>query len=139
MKLESLELGHVRLLDDSTDLWKRALSFLRTNKTLKSLLVVDVNWYVTESACLSAFRIDVVAMLQENASLKSLSVRKLEQNQSQGTYRARYRPPTQYEVQDSQSCSQWKSTVDRRRKQSNGLALREKICIGKSSRYLPGE
>jgi hypothetical protein len=70
--LESLELSNVRLCDDNTALWCRDVSFLRTNKALKSL-VVSVESGVTES-CLSAFRIDIVAMLQENTSLESLSI-----------------------------------------------------------------
>jgi hypothetical protein len=70
--LESLELHRVSLCDDNAELWCRALSFLRTNKTLKSL-VVDADHGVTES-CLSTFRIDFVAMLQENVSLESLSI-----------------------------------------------------------------
>jgi hypothetical protein len=77
--LESLELNDVRLCDDNADLWCRALSFLRTNKALKSLSV-DVDHGVMES-CLFAFRIDIVAMLQENTSLESLFIRK-----SFGTY-----------------------------------------------------
>jgi hypothetical protein len=70
--LESLELRYVRLRYDDTDLWCRALSFLRTNKTLKSL-VVEVSGGVTES-CLSAFRIDIAGMLQDTTSLESLSI-----------------------------------------------------------------
>jgi hypothetical protein len=70
--LEHLKLKLLHLTDDNPDLWSSALSFLRTNKTLKSL-VVDVQHGVTES-CLSAFRIDIVAMLQENVSLESISI-----------------------------------------------------------------
>jgi hypothetical protein len=70
--LESLELGNAPLLDDNADLWRRGFSFLRTNKALKSL-VVDMNIGVMES-CLYAFRIDIVAMLQDNTSLESLSI-----------------------------------------------------------------
>jgi hypothetical protein len=70
--LESLELERVPLTDDNADLWCRAFSFLRTNKALKSL-VVEMH-HVTES-CLSAFCIDIVAMLQENTALESLSIR----------------------------------------------------------------
>jgi hypothetical protein len=72
--LESLEFLKAVLRDDNADLWCRALSFLRTNKALKSL-AVDVHRGVTES-CLSAFRIDIVTMLQENTSLESLSIKK---------------------------------------------------------------
>jgi hypothetical protein len=53
-------------------LWCKTFSFLSTNKALKSL-VVDLQRCVTES-CLSAFRINIAAMLQENASLESLDV-----------------------------------------------------------------
>jgi hypothetical protein len=67
--LESLELNSVHLIDDNSALWCRAFSFLHTNKTLKSLLV---HVYYGES-CLSAFRINIVAMLQENASLESIT------------------------------------------------------------------
>jgi hypothetical protein len=70
--LESLELIRVRLPDDNADLWCRALSFLRANKAIKSLKV-NVKRGDTES-CLSAFRIDIAAMLQENTSLESLSI-----------------------------------------------------------------
>jgi hypothetical protein len=54
-------------------LWCKALSFLRTNKALKSL-GVEMQPGVGES-CLSAFRINIVAMLQENTSLESLFIR----------------------------------------------------------------
>jgi hypothetical protein len=73
--LESLEIRDVRLYDDIAPLWCRALSFLRTNTALKSL-VVDVRQGVTES-CLSAFRVDIAAMLQENVSLESLSIQSM--------------------------------------------------------------
>jgi hypothetical protein len=72
--LESLELRCVPLCDDNADLWCRAFSFLRTNKAVKSL-VVDMQNGFTES-CLSAFRIDIVTMLQENTSLESLFFRR---------------------------------------------------------------
>jgi hypothetical protein len=70
--LESLELNRIHVRDDNADLWFRALSFLRTNKALKSL-VVTFEEDVTES-CVSAFRFDIAAMLQENASLESLFI-----------------------------------------------------------------
>jgi hypothetical protein len=76
--LESLEIKNVSLCDDNAALWSRALSFLRTNKALKSLKV-GVERGVTES-CLSAFCIDIVAMLQENTSLESLSIQSLQFN-----------------------------------------------------------
>jgi hypothetical protein len=70
--LESLELTNVILCDDSATLWYRALSFLRTNRALKSL-VVNVQDGVTDSS-LSAFHIDIAAMLQDSASLENLSI-----------------------------------------------------------------
>jgi hypothetical protein len=70
--LESLELDNAHLLDDYADLWCRALSFLRTNKALKSLMI-NLAKNVTES-CASAFRIDIAAMLQDSTSLESLLV-----------------------------------------------------------------
>jgi hypothetical protein len=73
--LENLELKHFYLSDDSFDSWCRAFSFLHTNKALKSL-VIDVHDGVTES-CLSAFRTEIVAMLQDNVTLESLSIRKI--------------------------------------------------------------
>jgi hypothetical protein len=69
--LEHLELKPARL---RSDLWCRTFSFLRTNKALKSLVV-----YVHQgikARLLSAFRKDIVSMLQENASLESLSIQK---------------------------------------------------------------
>jgi hypothetical protein len=70
--LESLELINIHLTDDNADLWCSALSFLHTNKTLKSLKV-NVQQGIAES-CFATFRIDIAAMLQENASLESLSI-----------------------------------------------------------------
>jgi hypothetical protein len=70
--LESLELKYIPLFDDNVNLWYRALSFLRSNKALKSL-VVSMPEDCLES-CLSALRIDIVAMLQDNKSLEMLTV-----------------------------------------------------------------
>jgi hypothetical protein len=70
--LESLDFMNVRLCDDNADVWRSALSFLHTNKALKSLKV-NVQQGIAES-CLATFRIDIAAMLQENASLESLSI-----------------------------------------------------------------
>jgi hypothetical protein len=72
--LESLELTCVEVTDDNSDLWCRALSFLRTNKALK-YLVVDLEHNVTQSRA-TAFRTDIVAMIEDNVSLESLSIRK---------------------------------------------------------------
>jgi hypothetical protein len=71
--LESLELNNVGLSNDNADFCCRAFSFLRTNKALKSL-IVTLDMDVTRS-CVSAFCIDIAAMLQENASLESLIIR----------------------------------------------------------------
>jgi hypothetical protein len=70
--LESLELNLVYLHKDPTALWCRAFSFLRTNKTLKSL-IVSFDKYVTDCA----FPIDVAAMLQGDVSLESLSFHRI--------------------------------------------------------------
>jgi hypothetical protein len=70
--LESLELNGVHPTDDDSDLWCRAFSFLYTNNTVKSL-VVNLQMAVVESRA-AAFRSDIVAMLQGNASLESLSI-----------------------------------------------------------------
>jgi hypothetical protein len=50
-------------------LWCRAFSFLRTNKTRKSLVVS-----VSYGASVSAFLLNIATMLQQNASLQSLTV-----------------------------------------------------------------
>jgi hypothetical protein len=68
--LEILEIN--RLTDYNATLCCRALSFLRTNTALKSLII---RWKDVTESCLSAFRIDIVAMLQENTSLESLTFR----------------------------------------------------------------
>jgi hypothetical protein len=59
--------------DDTPDLWCRALSFLCTNSTLKSMVTLEKD--ATES-CVFACRIDIAAMLHENASFESLSIQK---------------------------------------------------------------
>jgi hypothetical protein len=78
--LESLELNDYQSNENSA-MWCRALCFLRTNKSLKSLMVTledDAETeYVPESmmeAYVSAFCIDIAAILQENASLERLSI-----------------------------------------------------------------
>jgi hypothetical protein len=70
--LENLELINIHLTDGNADLWCRAFSFLHTNKALKSLKV-NVQQGIAK-ACLATFRIDIAAMLQENASLESISI-----------------------------------------------------------------
>jgi hypothetical protein len=70
--LESLKLNNAVLRDRNVALWCNAFSFLRKNKSLKSLMVT-LKEDVTKS-CASAFRIDIAAMLRKNASLESLTV-----------------------------------------------------------------
>jgi hypothetical protein len=70
--LESLELNRVHLSDDNSDLLCSALSFLRTNKALKSL-TIDVQ---TRGSCLSAFCRGIAVILHENTLLESLTIRK---------------------------------------------------------------
>jgi hypothetical protein len=55
-------------------LWWRALSFLRTNKTLKSLLLTPCFRHGVEESSLYALRSDIVDLLQI-ASLESLEIR----------------------------------------------------------------
>jgi hypothetical protein len=73
--LESLELNGFSLCD--ADLWHRAFSFLRTSTALKSLKI-HLGCASTTESCLSAFRINIAAMLQENTSLESLNIRILD-------------------------------------------------------------
>jgi hypothetical protein len=70
--LKSLQLNCIDLSNDNAVFWCRAFSFLRTNKALK-YLIVTVDHFVTES-CFAAFCIDIAGMLQENASLESLTI-----------------------------------------------------------------
>jgi hypothetical protein len=73
--LESLEVKDVLLRDDTTVLWYRAFSFLRTNKAIKSFEIgVQRNG---EESCVSAFRVNITAMLQENTPLESLSIQNM--------------------------------------------------------------
>jgi hypothetical protein len=71
--LKSLELTQAVLCDDNADLWCRALSFLRTNKVLKSLLV-SVDCRSSTESYASTLTRHILAVLQENASLEILSV-----------------------------------------------------------------
>jgi hypothetical protein len=71
--LETLELMFVPLCEGETAMWCRAFSFLCTSKPLKSL-VVDVQ-HGAKEPCLFAFRFNIAAMLHENTSLESLSIR----------------------------------------------------------------
>jgi hypothetical protein len=68
---------YVPLYDDTSTLWYGGFSFLRTNKALKSLVII-LERDVTES-CASAFCIDILAMLQDNVSLESFIFRSRDQ------------------------------------------------------------
>jgi hypothetical protein len=67
--LESLELSNLHLFDGDFSLWRGALAFLRTNKTLKSLIIKLKNG---TQECLLVFCTIVAPTLQENASLDNL-------------------------------------------------------------------
>ena len=69
--LESLHLSFSLDLNN-TALWCGALSFLRTNRALKSLSFTI--HYGSTSSCISSFRMDVAAMLEVNVSLERLSI-----------------------------------------------------------------
>jgi hypothetical protein len=71
--LETLEFPDIKSGDnDTTSLWREALSFLRTNAALKTLKMrFDKN--VTESRA-TAIRMEVAAALRENESLETLSL-----------------------------------------------------------------
>jgi hypothetical protein len=71
--LGSLELKE-RLCDENSTMWCKALSFLRTNISLKSLMVTFDEDATT--SCFDALCRHIAAMLQENASLESLSIGK---------------------------------------------------------------
>jgi hypothetical protein len=71
-RLESLKFKSVFLCHDSCALWCRAVSFLSTNKVLKSL-TVDVP-SLSPGSCVSSFRRHIAAMLQENVALERLSI-----------------------------------------------------------------
>jgi hypothetical protein len=72
--LESLELNSVPLCADNDDLFRRAFSFLRINKALKSMVVVVKD--DAKESFVSALRLDVATMLQENISLETLTIRR---------------------------------------------------------------
>jgi hypothetical protein len=76
--LETLQLFNIHLTEDNAAFWCRALSFLRTTKSLKSLSV-SMQRGVTES-CVSAFCFDIAAMLEENTSLVSLCIHGMRKN-----------------------------------------------------------
>jgi hypothetical protein len=70
--LELLELANIESSSNDTSLWLEALSFLRTNATLKSLHM-SFEWNVTESHA-AAIRMQLPAALRENESLETLSM-----------------------------------------------------------------
>jgi hypothetical protein len=74
--LEHLKLKQVGMRKDEFALWCRALSFLCTNKAIKSLIVHVLEYYATTSF-VSGFCSRIAAALEENASLESLSVQSL--------------------------------------------------------------
>jgi hypothetical protein len=95
--LEHLKLRQVGMRKDEFALWCRALSFLCTNKALKSLMVNVVEYYETTSF-VSAFCKHAAAMLEENLSLESFFFHpKLEyiKIQSRRVYRTHHRAPKQ--------------------------------------------
>jgi hypothetical protein len=68
--LETLKLTNIKSGDNDTCLWLEALSFLRTNTTLKTLHM-DFDDGVTESHA-TAIRMEIAATLCENESLETL-------------------------------------------------------------------
>jgi hypothetical protein len=70
--LVRLDLSCVHVTEENSDLWRRALSFLRTNKTLKSF-EIGVQIGVTGSL-LFTLHSNIAAMLHESTSLESLSI-----------------------------------------------------------------
>jgi hypothetical protein len=69
--LESLELNE-HLYQENTTMWCKALSFLRTNRSLKSLMVTFCE--DATKSCVAALCRHIAAMLQENESLESLTI-----------------------------------------------------------------
>jgi hypothetical protein len=70
--LEKLDFYNVPLHDENAALWCSAFSFLRTSKTLKSLHITLEN--DNSDSCVSTLLSDIACMLQDNASLESLSI-----------------------------------------------------------------
>jgi hypothetical protein len=71
--LESLELSNAPLYADNATIWREALSFLRTNKALKSLRI-DVQEERPTESCVSAVCLGIASMLEDNTSLESLYI-----------------------------------------------------------------
>jgi hypothetical protein len=69
--LESLKFIRVHVTDENSDLWRRALSFLGTNKTLKSF---EVGVQCDVIGSFSTLRSYVAAMLYESTSIESLCI-----------------------------------------------------------------
>jgi hypothetical protein len=131
--LEILELNHVALLDESADLWRRALSFLRTNKTLKSLAVYFA--YPATESSISAFCIDITCMLQDNTSLESISMQswygciKIKADDYFQVVTALQHNTALRSLNFHRAFPiRWK---DDESKQTNSLAPQAKLCIGK--------
>jgi hypothetical protein len=70
--LESLQLSGIKSGHNDTCLWRETLSFLRTNTTLK-VLVMDFEENVTKAHA-TAIRMEVLAILRENKSLETLAI-----------------------------------------------------------------
>jgi hypothetical protein len=58
---------------NDTSMWREAISFLRTNKALKTLNIMHYDHDVTESHA-ATIRMEVLAMLRENESLETLTM-----------------------------------------------------------------
>jgi hypothetical protein len=70
--LKTLNLSFIKLSDNDTSLWREALSFLRTNKALKTLFM-HFDGDVKESRAV-IIRMEALAMLDKNESLETLSM-----------------------------------------------------------------
>jgi hypothetical protein len=70
--LETLELWNMKSGDNDTLFWRQALSFLNTNTALKTL-AMNFERNVTNSR-VAIIRMEVLAAVRENASLKTLTV-----------------------------------------------------------------
>jgi hypothetical protein len=68
--LESLVLSNIKSDSNDTSMWREAVSFLRTNTTLKTLQM-NFEPNVTESHA-TAIRMEVLAVLRDNDSLETL-------------------------------------------------------------------
>jgi hypothetical protein len=120
--LESLELNRVHLADDNSDLWCRALSFLRTNKTLKSLMVT-LDSDVADPR-VAAVRTGIAAILSRPAGFTP----------SRGIYRSHHRTPTQHDAQVNPFSTRWKtSSIDGRRDKQMAVHLEKNYALERPS------